>query len=51
MGNRLLWVLVLLLFAGCMSMDEMLASDDPFWHDIGESQAMRFAIDQYGTAD
>lgn len=51
MGNRLLWVLVLLLFSGCMSMDEMLASDDPFWHDIGESQAMRFAIDQYGTAD
>lgn len=39
------------LLAGCMSMDEMLASDDPFWHDIGESQAMRFAIDQYGTAD
>ena len=40
-----------LMLAGCMSMDEMLASDDPFWHDIGESQAMRFAIDQYGTAD
>ena len=39
------------MLAGCMSMDEMLASDDPFWHDIGESQAMRFAIDQYGTAD
>ena len=39
------------ILAGCMSMDEMLASDDPFWHDIGESQAMRFAIDQYGTAD
>ena len=39
------------MLAGCMSMDEMLASDDPFWHDIGESQAMRLAIDQYGTAD
>ena len=39
------------LLAGCMSMDEMLASDDPFWRDMGESQAMRLAIDQYGTAD
>ena len=44
-------VALALTFVGCMSMDEMLASDDPFWHDIGESQAMRFAIDQYGTAD
>ena len=44
-------VALAMTFAGCMSMDEMLASDDPFWHDIGESQAMRFAIDQYGTAD
>ena len=35
------------MLSGCMSMDEMLASDDPFWHDIGESQAMRFAIDAY----
>ena len=44
-------VALIMTLAGCMSMDEMLASDDPFWHDIGESQAMRFAIDQYGTAD
>ena len=52
--NKFMWMLVvlgMLLFSGCMSMDEMLASDDPFWHDIGESQAMRLAIDQYGTAD
>ena len=31
--------------AGCMSMDEMLASEDGFWRDIGETKAVAFAID------
>jgi len=30
---------------GCMSMDEMLASDDGFWRDIGETRAVGFATD------
>jgi len=30
---------------GCMSMDEMLASEDGFWRDIGETQAVSFALD------
>lgn len=37
------------VLSGCMSMDEMLASDDPFWHDLGEKQAARFAIDAAGV--
>ena len=31
--------------AGCMSMDEMLASEDGFWRDIGETRAVAFATD------
>lgn len=31
--------------AGCMSMDEMLASEDAFWRDVGETKAVDFAID------
>ena len=31
--------------AGCMSMDEMLASEDGFWRDIGEARAVAFATD------
>lgn len=30
---------------GCMSMDEMLASDDGFWRDIGETRAVGFVLD------
>lgn len=31
--------------SGCMSMDEMLASEDGFWRDIGETRAVAFATD------
>jgi hypothetical protein len=31
--------------AGCMSMDEKLASDDPFWRDLGETEAVGFVLD------
>lgn len=34
-----------LMMAGCMSMDEMLASEDGFWRDIGETKAVSFALD------
>ncbi len=34
-----------LSLAGCMSMDEMLASEDAFWRDVGETKAVAFAID------
>lgn len=30
---------------GCKSMDEMLASEDGFWRDIGETKAVSFALD------
>ena len=30
---------------GCMSMDEMLASEDGFWRDIGETKAVSFVLD------
>lgn len=34
-----------LMMAGCMSMDEMLASEDGFWRDIGETRAVGFVLD------
>lgn len=40
-------MLALLAITGCMSMDDMLVSDDPFWRDLGESRAVSFAIDRY----
>ena len=33
------------VLAGCMSMEEKLASDDPFWRDIGETEAVGFVLD------
>ena len=33
------------MMAGCMSMDEMLASEDGFWRDIGETRAVGFVLD------
>lgn len=30
---------------GCMSMDEMLNSDNSMWHELGETRAVTFAVD------
>lgn len=38
-------------FAGCMSMDEMLASEDGFWRDIGETKAVGFVLDDANPLD
>ena len=37
--------------AGCMSMDEMLASEDGFWRDIGETKAVGFVLDDANPLD
>jgi hypothetical protein len=36
---------------GCMSMDEMLASEDGFWRDIGETKAVDFVLDDANPMD
>ena len=33
------------VMVGCMSMEEKLASEDPFWRDLGESEAVGFVLD------
>ena len=40
-----LGVALTMSFAGCMSMEEMLASDNVIWRDIGETKAVDFVLD------
>ena len=44
-----LGVALAMSFAGCMSMDEMLASDSGVWRDIGETKAVAFATSSENT--
>lgn len=44
--NLIVSALALLLFAGCMTMEEMLASSDPRIHAYGEEMAVDYVIDR-----